>query len=143
MGRLIAETAVSNRANRKLHRQINHWAHVNNLPKVRVGFDEFSDPTHARARAADADIVEAPAPDTKPDATGVLTMRLLAELELHQIADLPIDFETGPLASNLRSAAFWLKSEKSKGYADPPERGLNRGGGTGVWHPWVLERTWP
>jgi hypothetical protein len=33
----LSETAVSNRANRKLHRQINHWAHVNNLSKVRVG----------------------------------------------------------------------------------------------------------
>jgi hypothetical protein len=33
----LSETAVSNRANRKLHRQINHWAHMNNLSKVRVG----------------------------------------------------------------------------------------------------------
>jgi hypothetical protein len=33
----LSQTAVSNRANRKLHRQINHWAHVNNLSKVRVG----------------------------------------------------------------------------------------------------------
>jgi hypothetical protein len=33
----LSETAVSNRANRNLHRQINHWAHVNNLSKVRVG----------------------------------------------------------------------------------------------------------
>jgi len=33
----LSQTAVSNRANRKLHRQINHWAHMNNLSKVRVG----------------------------------------------------------------------------------------------------------
>lgn len=33
----LSETAVSNRANRNLHRQTNHWAHVNNLSKVRVG----------------------------------------------------------------------------------------------------------
>ena len=33
----LSETAASNRANRKLHRQINHWAHGNNLSKVRVG----------------------------------------------------------------------------------------------------------
>jgi hypothetical protein len=33
----LSETAVSNRANRKLHRQINHWARANNLSKVRVG----------------------------------------------------------------------------------------------------------
>ena len=33
----LSETAVTNRADRKLHRQINHWAHGNNLSKVRVG----------------------------------------------------------------------------------------------------------
>jgi hypothetical protein len=33
----LSQTAVSNRANLKLQRQINHWAHVNNLSKVRVG----------------------------------------------------------------------------------------------------------
>jgi hypothetical protein len=33
----LSEKAVSDRAARKLNRQINHWAHVNKLPKVRVG----------------------------------------------------------------------------------------------------------
>jgi hypothetical protein len=33
----LSEKAVSDRATRKLHRQINHWAHVNKLSKVRVG----------------------------------------------------------------------------------------------------------
>jgi hypothetical protein len=33
----LNEKAVSDRATRKLNRQINHWAHVNNLSKVRVG----------------------------------------------------------------------------------------------------------
>ena len=32
----LSEAAVSNRASRKLHRQINHWAHANSLSKVRV-----------------------------------------------------------------------------------------------------------
>ena len=30
----LSQTAVSNRANLKLHRQINHWAHVNNLSEA-------------------------------------------------------------------------------------------------------------
>jgi hypothetical protein len=59
----------------------------------------------SRAHVVDKEIVEAPASDGKPDVRGVLTMRLLAELELRQVADLPIDFETGSLATNLRSAA--------------------------------------
>jgi hypothetical protein len=33
----LNEMVVSDRAARKLNRQINHWAHVNKLPKVRVG----------------------------------------------------------------------------------------------------------
>jgi hypothetical protein len=33
----LSEQAVSNRATRKLNRQINHWAHVNKLSRVRVG----------------------------------------------------------------------------------------------------------
>jgi hypothetical protein len=33
----LSEKAVSDRAARKLNRHINHWAHVNKLPKVRVG----------------------------------------------------------------------------------------------------------
>jgi hypothetical protein len=33
----LSQMAVSNRANLRLHRQINHWAHMNNLSKVRVG----------------------------------------------------------------------------------------------------------
>jgi hypothetical protein len=91
----------------------------------------------ARAHVVDADIIEAPA------SIVVLTMRLLAQLDRHQVADLPIDFETGSLATNLRSATVCLKSVKSKGYAANRGGSKSRGPGGGVWHPWVLAWTWP
>jgi hypothetical protein len=38
----LSEKAVSDRSARKLNRHINHWAHVNKLPTVRVGLSQTS-----------------------------------------------------------------------------------------------------
>jgi uncharacterized protein YgiM (DUF1202 family) len=51
----LNEKAVSYRATRKLHRQINHWAHVNKLTKVRVGAPHTSCTKGAAKQLGDAD----------------------------------------------------------------------------------------
>jgi hypothetical protein len=66
-----------------------------------------------RAYVVDADHIVSHRP---AEPAGVLTMRLLVHLELHQLAALDLNSVTGPLADNLRAAALWQKV-KSKGYA--------------------------